>query len=248
MPFSIDDSTNPADTHTNLNLIQSVNAIAFILKRITGESSWKVPPTKPLTELAISLKGDKGDKGDTGAQGIQGLKGDKGDTGATGVQGLKGDTGATGAQGIQGLKGDKGDTGATGATGAQGIQGLKGDKGDTGATGAAGADASVVPGAWQDITLITGWSNYATGYTSPQCRKLIGNLIEVKGTIKKATTPLANEVIATLPVGYRPTEIMMLTTWASNGYSRIQVEPNGSIKLIAGVAAGAGLNFLFGLN
>lgn len=109
MRFSIDDSTNPADTRTNLNLIQSLNTMAFVLKKITGQTSWKIPPLLSLTEL--------------GEQGIQGEKGDKGDTGEPGAKGDKGDPGepgATGLQGVQGLKGDKGEPG------------LKGDKGDAG--------------------------------------------------------------------------------------------------------------------
>ncbi|MBW4480500.1 MAG: hypothetical protein KME54_27600 [Tolypothrix brevis GSE-NOS-MK-07-07A] len=128
------------------------------------------------------------------------------------------------------ITGEKGDTGATGA---------KGEKGDTGST---------APGAWQNLTLATNWSNYATGYTTPQCRKLIGNLIEVKGMIKKSSALVANEIITTLPSGYRPTEIMLITTWASGGTSRLQIEPSGAIKLASGNNGGVSLSFLFGLN
>ncbi len=154
------------------------------------------------------------------------------------IQGQPGDTGATGAQGIQGLKGD------VGATGAQGIQGLKGDKGDTGATGATPDPA---PGAWQDLSLSTSWSNYATGYTTAQCRKYTSGLIEVKGILKKSGTLTANEIMCTLPANYRPSEIMLLATWASGGTSRITVETGGVIRLNSGNAGGVGLNFFFGL-
>ena len=61
-----------------------------------------------------------------------------------------------------------------------------------------------LPKEWQDIPLLSGWSNYATGYVTPQCRKLVGNLIEVRGTIKKSSAAVPNEVVATLPVDYRP--------------------------------------------
>jgi Collagen triple helix repeat (20 copies) len=116
MPLNIDDDVNPADNDNSLNLIQTVNVLAYQVKKLTGKSSWKTPPDKSLViiqeDIANGLRGE---------QGIQGLKGDTGETGAQGIQGLKGDTGETGAQGIQGLKGD------TGETGAQGIQGLKGN-------------------------------------------------------------------------------------------------------------------------
>jgi hypothetical protein len=97
------------------------------------------------------------------------------------------------------IKGEKGDKGDTGATGAQGIQGLKGD---TGATGATGATPDPAPGVWQDLSLSAGWSTYATGYTTAQCRKYTSGLIEVKGVIKKSSTLTTNELICTLPIGY----------------------------------------------
>lgn len=63
--MKINDNINPADTSSNLKLAQSLNTIAFILKKITRQSSWKVPPPLSLTQLPV--KGDKGDTGATGA-------------------------------------------------------------------------------------------------------------------------------------------------------------------------------------
>jgi hypothetical protein len=200
----IDDTQNPAASNSKLNLIQVFNSVAFILKSITGETSWKNPASISIAQLAQR-------------QSQPGAKGDKGDTGATGLQG------------IQGLKGDKGDTGATGP---QGVQ---------------GEPTSTAPQAWQDIPLVSGWSNYAIGFVNPQCRKLVGNLIEVRGTIKKSSAVVPNEV-ATLPIDYRPPATMFFITWASNGYSRLQVDSNGAMKLISGNNAGLGFNFIFGLN
>jgi hypothetical protein len=245
MPFSIDDSTNPADTRANLNLVQSLNTIAFILKKVTGQSSWKVPPPISLTELGAT--GAKGDTGATGATGIQGLKGDKGDTGATGatgIQGLKGDkgdTGATGATGIQGLKGDKGDTGATGATGIQGV------KGDTGAQGIQGIPGTVTVGAWQNLSLFANWSNYLAGYSTPQYRLYSNGLVEVKGLVKKSSALISYDTIANLPSAYAPSETMLIATYASGGTSRLQIETSGAIKVVSGNTGGVGINFIFGL-
>jgi len=219
MPFSIDDSTNPSDTHANLNLIQSLNTMAFVLKKITGQASWKVSPPLSLGQLGT---GDKGEKGDTGAQGIQGLKGDKGDIGATG------------AQGIQGLKGDKGDIGATGTAGAQGVQGLPG---------------STTPEAWQDLVLATNWTNNGGNSSTAQCRKIVGSLIEVKGTIKKSTALVAGEIVATLPAGYAPTKDSYFITWNNNGHCRLQLGSDGTIKVTAtSVNTLIALSFMFGLN
>jgi hypothetical protein len=107
--------------------------------------------------------------------------------------------------------------------------------------------ASVFPGTWQDLILVSGWTLYATGYTTPQCRKLANGLIEVKGVIKKSTALVFNEVIATLPVGYRPTEIMLIATYASGGTSRLQIETSGAIKVVSGNNGGVGIGFIFGL-
>jgi hypothetical protein len=78
----------------------------------------------------------------------------------------------------------------------------------------AAIDHTHPPETWQDIPLASSWSNYGTGYVSAQCRKLVGSLIEVRGTIKKSTTVVVNEVVATLPVGYRPSATMYFITWA----------------------------------
>lgn len=112
MPI-INDNTNFSN-NSKLSLIQVLNTFAFLLKKITGEDSWKVPATISLANLAQNQGGLPGEKGD---------KGDKGDLG---------EPGATGAQGIQGLKGDKGDKGDPGINGEPGLKGDKGDKGDSG--------------------------------------------------------------------------------------------------------------------
>jgi hypothetical protein len=102
-----------------------------------------------------------------------------------------------------------------------------------------------MPDAWQNISLSTSWSNYASGYTTAQVKKYPNGLIEVKGIIKKSSALVANEIMCTLPVGYRPSEIMMLTTWASGGTSRITIETGGAIKINSGNNGGVGLNFFF---
>ncbi len=107
--------------------------------------------------------------------------------------------------------------------------------------------ASIFPEAWQDLALASGWTLYAAGYTTPQCRKYTNGLIEAKGILKKSSALVANEIMCTLPAGYRPSEIMMLATWASGGTSRITIETGGAIRLNSGNAGGVGLSFFFGI-
>jgi hypothetical protein len=182
----IDDSQNPAASNSKLSLIQTFNTVAHLLKKITGEDSWKVPASISLADLAQNQGGLPGEKGD---------KGDKGDPGEPGA------------------KGDKGDTGEPAALDHQhqiaNVSGLQ-----TALDAKAQINHTHLPETWQDIPLASSWSNYGTGYASAQCRSFIGSLIEVRGTIKKSTTVVVNEVVATLPIGYRPSATMYFITWA----------------------------------
>jgi hypothetical protein len=75
------------------------------------------------------------------------------------------------------------------------------------------------------LPLSAGWVNYGVdyGYATAQCRKLIGNLVEVKGTIKKSSALNDLELITFLPVGYRPNQTMRITTWGGAGTSQLQL-------------------------
>lgn len=103
------------------------------------------------------------------------------------------------------------------------------------------------PEAWQSLSLASGWSSYSTSVPNPQYRKFL-NLVEIKGTIIKSTAVSANEIIATLPVGYRPNERRYFITWNINSYSRLQIDSDGSIRVsTAGGNTVVGLDVIFGL-
>ncbi|MBD2489438.1 collagen-like protein [Aulosira sp. FACHB-615] len=89
MPININDDEFPAANDDTLNLVQIVKSLVYLVKRITGKSSWKHEPDLTLDALNSAfldgtLKGEKGDKGDTGEQGSQGIQGEKGDKGDPG--------------------------------------------------------------------------------------------------------------------------------------------------------------------
>ncbi|MBD2592887.1 collagen-like protein [Nostoc spongiaeforme FACHB-130] len=89
MPININDDEFPAANDDTLNLVQIVKSLVYLVKRITGKSSWKYEPDLTLDALNSAfldgtLKGEKGDKGDTGEQGPQGIQGEKGDKGDPG--------------------------------------------------------------------------------------------------------------------------------------------------------------------
>ncbi|MGI2909047.1 hypothetical protein [Tolypothrix sp. VBCCA 56010] len=60
MPIVIDDTTNPAAYGNSLNLKQILSSFAFILKEITGQSNWKIPPSVSLENIPAGTVGDKG--------------------------------------------------------------------------------------------------------------------------------------------------------------------------------------------
>jgi hypothetical protein len=150
------------------------------------------------------------------------------------------------ATAIKGEKGDKGDPGESAPNHQHQITDISGLQTALDSKAAIGHEHQL--GLWQDISLASAWSNYASGSAVPRCRKLMGNLIEVRGTIKKASSASANEIVATLPVGYRPTETSYFITWAGNGYCRLQIDSSGIVKVnITGSNGSASLNFIFGL-
>jgi hypothetical protein len=61
-----------------------------------------------------------------------------------------------------------------------------------------------VGGAWQDLTFAANWSNYGADFASGQFKK-VGDLVFLRGLVLcSAVISPSNLVIATLPVGYRP--------------------------------------------
>jgi hypothetical protein len=53
----INDNENPAANNSKLNLIQALNTVAFLLKKIRSENSWKTPASISLVDLAQSQGG-----------------------------------------------------------------------------------------------------------------------------------------------------------------------------------------------
>jgi len=93
--------------------------------------------------------------------------------------------------------------------------------------------ASGYKGTWNNLTLLNGWTVYA-GYATPQYIKGTDNIVTVKGLINSGTP---GTIIAQLPVGYRPTKIMLLNGTCNLAYCRIDVYPDGNIYSRAGTSS-----------
>ena len=100
---------------------------------------------------------------------------------------------------------------------------------------------------WINLTLNSGWTmdNYAAEV--PQYRK-IGNIVYLRGLVN--ATALAGNVIATVPVGYRPTGYFNRFACALNQgeFVMIQINANGQINDYAKGGSGRGFLSLNGVS
>jgi Tfp pilus assembly protein PilV len=90
---------------------------------------------------------------------------------------------------------------------------------------------------WGDIEFNSGFSNYLGTYAPIGYTKTTRGVVMLKGLIKKSSAIVSGEVIGTLPVGSRPSGILLFqTSTNSNVASRIDIYPNGDIKVNIGDA------------
>lgn len=81
------------------------------------------------------------------------------------------------------------------------------------------------------LPLQSGWVPYDSGHTQPNYRKGSDGIVNVKGLIRSGTTGV-NDVIATLPPGYRPKERICIAGVAAGQHSRIDIRANGQIVVL----------------
>lgn len=129
------------------------------------------------------------------------------------------------------------------APSARGQRGPRGPQGPPGQAGSAG-DGTASPAAvepWKPLAFAADWSNYSTGasaYLVAQYRKDQQGRVHLRGLVKKDVgVPVADDVIATLPPGYRPsgrTVFAVAGGDALDKYGRADVLANGDIHFIIG--------------
>ncbi len=84
---------------------------------------------------------------------------------------------------------------------------------------------------WTSLSFQNGWTNYGNTFATGGYTLTSAGMVVLKGLVQNpATTTTSNWIIATLPVGYRPSEqLIFQTTTNSNVASRVDVDPNGNI-------------------
>jgi len=99
--------------------------------------------------------------------------------------------------------------------------------------------ASITIPLWQSLQLQNTWANFDNTYTTAQYTKTKAGVVMVKGLVKRTGgAAISGELIATLPVGYRPEGGALLFGTGSAGVAaRVDVSTSGSIILSNGSAS-----------
>lgn len=89
--------------------------------------------------------------------------------------------------------------------------------------------ASVTAPLWVSPALQNNWSNYNSVYTRAGYTKTPDGYVLLQGLITSSTTPGTNELIETLPVGYRPAATMTFQAESNGDGASIIVQTDGSV-------------------
>ena len=89
--------------------------------------------------------------------------------------------------------------------------------------------------AWAALTLNSGgnWANYGGSYANAAYKK-VGDLVFLRGLVVRSSG--SDTLIATLPSGNRPGSYSLHATAGDDVFARIDVEPDGEMRLQAGSA------------
>lgn len=106
------------------------------------------------------------------------------------------------------------------------------------------ATLTAVQQAWQTPTLGTGWANFDAGgpgnYGFPQYMKDSLGFVHFRGLAKNSTgaanTPTVNQLIFTLPAGYRPAQTMRVAAIIADAFGELDVKNDGTL-VVAGTSS-----------
>ncbi len=122
----------------------------------------------------------------------------------------------------------------------------------TSSTGVSGWSTTIqtsTASAWTNLSFQNNWNNYGNTFAAGAYTKTTSGMVVLKGLLQNASAlSSSNTVIATLPVGYRPSEqLIFQTTTSPNVASRVDVWTDGTIRLVVGSTSWValdGINFM----
>lgn len=97
-----------------------------------------------------------------------------------------------------------------------------------------------------------GWTglSFGSGWTSPSYtasyRKNFDGLVSLKGVVQKSTN--SSGTVATLPVGYRPSQSLFINVNVNGAINLIEIATDGQITVVNTVTSGTVLLYLDGIN
>lgn len=126
------------------------------------------------------------------------------------------------------------------AAGRRGPRGPAGPAGAPGAPGVAGTPGiAAAPEPWHNLALGAAWYPYGQGHQDPTYRKDQLGTVHVRGVITKPSgPPVASDLLATLPLGYRPTKKELFAVSDGGGtHVRVDVTADGQVLWVGSTAA-----------
>ncbi len=121
----------------------------------------------------------------------------------------------------------------------------------TSGTGVSGWSTTIqtsTASAWTNLSFQNNWYNYGQTMATGAYALTTAGVVMLKGLVANASTLSgSNTVIATLPVGYRPSEQLIFQTTSANVASRVDVWTDGTIRLVVGSTTWValdGINFM----
>ena len=81
---------------------------------------------------------------------------------------------------------------------------------------------------WKPLDLLNSFQNYSGDWGVAQYRKMPWGEVQIRGLIFRASA--STDAMFILPEGYRPPHRVGFTTTADNGWARIDVYEDGSVK------------------
>jgi len=141
------------------------------------------------------------------------------------------------------LAGARGRRGVAGPRGSTGPKGPTGDGGPRGTTGPPGQLSPIE--AWQPVTFAPciadprpAWGDYGYGYSTAAFFRDALGVVHLKGMIAGLLNCIPQELVFSLPAGYRPVQDLTFPAWGptyggsgNKEFTRIHVDAHGEVRV-----------------
>lgn len=99
--------------------------------------------------------------------------------------------------------------------------------------------ADIAQESWIAPTLLNSWVDFGGGYETAGYMIDTLGFVHLKGIVKSGTSVTA---IFNLPLGYRPSERPILSTYSNDAFAAIDITTGGDVRLVTGSNASLSLS------